>query len=108
MGLMLTIRGECVNAVCPHSAIPSTSTWKNVVRRCANRTLIYFIIHAPSNRLYTVARYFGRFRQTGGPGCTERFIHTMDLFFIAVAKQANDRAEGRVPDLESDITVRQV
>ena len=30
----------------------------------------------------------------------------MDLFFIAVAKQADDRANGRVPDLESYITVR--
>ncbi|KAF8442269.1 isoprenoid synthase domain-containing protein [Boletus edulis BED1] len=50
--------------------------------------------------------FFGRFIQTGGPGCTERFIHTMDLFFIAVAKQADDRAKGRVPDLESYITVR--
>lgn len=44
--------------------------------------------------------------QTGGPGCTERFIHTMDLFFIAVAKQADDRAKGHVPDLESYITMR--
>ncbi|KAG2749955.1 terpenoid synthase [Suillus brevipes Sb2] len=50
--------------------------------------------------------YFSRFIQTGGPGCTERFIHTMDLFFIAVAKQADDRAKGHVPDLESYITVR--
>lgn len=30
----------------------------------------------------------------------------MDLFFIAVAKQADDRANGRIPDLESYITVR--
>ena len=30
----------------------------------------------------------------------------MDLFFIAVAKQADDRAKGRIPDLESYITVR--
>lgn len=51
-------------------------------------------------------RFFSRFIQTGGPGCTERFIHTMDLFFIAVAKQADDRANGRIPDLESYITVR--
>ncbi|KAG8212951.1 isoprenoid synthase domain-containing protein [Butyriboletus roseoflavus] len=50
--------------------------------------------------------YFSRFIQTGGPGCTKRFIHTMDLFFIAVAKQADDRANGRIPDLESYITVR--
>ncbi|KAG2031498.1 isoprenoid synthase domain-containing protein [Suillus americanus] len=50
--------------------------------------------------------YFSRFRQTSGPGCTGRFIHTMDLFFIAVAKQADDRANERVPDLKSYITVR--
>ncbi|KAG2081473.1 isoprenoid synthase domain-containing protein [Suillus cothurnatus] len=31
--------------------------------------------------------YFGRFRETGGPGCTERFIHTMDLWFISAAKE---------------------
>ena len=51
-------------------------------------------------------RFFSRFIQTGGPGCTKRFIHTMDLFFIAVVKQADDRANGRIPDLESYITVR--
>ncbi|KAG2369007.1 isoprenoid synthase domain-containing protein [Suillus spraguei] len=50
--------------------------------------------------------FFSRFMQTGGPGCTERFINTMDLYFIAVAKQADDRAKGRVPDLESYITMR--
>ncbi|KAG2031237.1 isoprenoid synthase domain-containing protein [Suillus americanus] len=50
--------------------------------------------------------YFSRFMQTGGPGCTERFIQTMDLFFIAAAKQADDRAKGRIPDLESYITLR--
>ncbi|OJA19105.1 hypothetical protein AZE42_10031 [Rhizopogon vesiculosus] len=50
--------------------------------------------------------YFSRFMQTGGPGCTERFIHTMDLFFIAVAKQADDRVKGHTRDIESYITVR--
>lgn len=30
----------------------------------------------------------------------------MDLFFIAAVKQAEDRATGRVPDLESYITMR--
>jgi len=30
----------------------------------------------------------------------------MDLFFIAVAKQADDRAKGHTPDLESYIAVR--
>ncbi|KAG1889039.1 isoprenoid synthase domain-containing protein [Suillus fuscotomentosus] len=50
--------------------------------------------------------YFSRFRQTSSSGCTERFIRTMDLFFIAVAKQADDRAKKRIPDLKSYITVR--
>ncbi|KAF8840213.1 terpene synthase [Paxillus ammoniavirescens] len=50
--------------------------------------------------------FFSRFMRTGGPGCTERFIHTMDLFFTAVAKQAEDRANGHIPDLDSYITVR--
>ncbi|KAJ8597532.1 terpenoid synthase [Rhizopogon salebrosus TDB-379] len=50
--------------------------------------------------------YFGRFMQTGGSGCTERFINTMDLFFIAVALQSDDRAKGWIPDLESYITIR--
>jgi hypothetical protein len=77
-----------------------------MVERCANRAFIYSIIHIRFNRLQTVSRYFSRFRQTGGPGCTERFIHTMDLFFIAVAKQADDRAKGYIPDLESYIAVR--
>jgi hypothetical protein len=44
--------------------------------------------------------------QTSGSGCTERFINTMDLFFIAVALQSNDRAKGWIPDLESYITIR--
>ncbi|KAG1731134.1 isoprenoid synthase domain-containing protein [Suillus lakei] len=50
--------------------------------------------------------YFSRFRETGGHGCTERFIHRMNLFFIAVAKQADDRTNGHVPDLETYIAMR--
>jgi hypothetical protein len=44
--------------------------------------------------------------ETAGPGCMGRFVHTMDLFFIAVAQQASDRANGVIPDLESYITIR--
>ncbi|KAG0707378.1 isoprenoid synthase domain-containing protein [Suillus ampliporus] len=47
------------------------------------------------------------FRETAGPGCTERFIHTMGLFFIAAIKQADDRAKGLIPDLGPYIAVRQ-
>ncbi|KAH8100789.1 isoprenoid synthase domain-containing protein [Cristinia sonorae] len=50
--------------------------------------------------------FFGRYVSRGGPGCTERFIHTMDLFFKAVSQQARDRANGVVPELESYIEVR--
>ncbi|KAI0833420.1 terpenoid synthase [Trametes gibbosa] len=50
--------------------------------------------------------FFGRYRRTAGPGCTQRFIHTMDLFFRAVAQQAEDRARGDVPSLEEYIALR--
>ncbi|KAG1868648.1 isoprenoid synthase domain-containing protein [Suillus subluteus] len=32
--------------------------------------------------------FFSRFRETAGPGCTERFIHGSETFFAAVAKQS--------------------
>jgi Terpene synthase family 2, C-terminal metal binding len=51
-------------------------------------------------------RFFARFVRDGGPGCTERFIHTMDLFFKAVAQQSADRAHGWIPDLESYVPLR--
>ncbi|KAG2073063.1 terpene synthase, partial [Suillus decipiens] len=50
--------------------------------------------------------FFNRFRETAGPGCTERFIHGSELFFTAVAKQVDDRAKGNVYNLESYITLR--
>ncbi|KAG1725838.1 isoprenoid synthase domain-containing protein [Suillus lakei] len=50
--------------------------------------------------------YFSRFKMTGGPGCTERFIQAMDLFFIALAQQVDDHAQGRTLDLKSYITLR--
>ncbi|KAI0635875.1 terpenoid synthase [Trametes polyzona] len=50
--------------------------------------------------------FFGRYRRTGGPGCTQRFVHTMGLFFAAIAQQAKDRARGDVPALEEYITLR--
>ncbi|TBU50447.1 terpenoid synthase [Dichomitus squalens] len=50
--------------------------------------------------------FSGRFRRTAGPGCTRRFIETMDLFFRAVAQQARDRARGDVPSLEEYIALR--
>ncbi|KAL7279160.1 hypothetical protein ACG7TL_007000 [Trametes sanguinea] len=50
--------------------------------------------------------FFGRYRRTAGPGCTRRFIETMDLFFRAVAQQAKDRARGDIPSLEEYIALR--
>lgn len=44
--------------------------------------------------------------ERGGPGCVQRFIHTMDLFFKAVAQQARDRHNGVIPDFESYIEIR--
>jgi hypothetical protein len=44
--------------------------------------------------------------RTAGPGCTERFIQNMDLFFQSVISQTRDRAQGVIPDLESYIIVR--
>ena len=50
--------------------------------------------------------FSSRFRRNAGPGCTRRFIETMDLFFRAVAQQARDRARGDVPSVEEYITLR--
>jgi hypothetical protein len=50
--------------------------------------------------------FFKRFTRTAGPGCRERFVHSMDLFFTAVATQSRDRTYGVTPDLDSYITVR--
>ncbi|KAG2047362.1 terpene synthase [Suillus hirtellus] len=47
-----------------------------------------------------------RFKETAGPGCTERFIYTSGLYFAAVAKQVDHRAKGHVYDLESCIALR--
>ncbi|KAI0327815.1 terpenoid synthase [Cubamyces sp. BRFM 1775] len=50
--------------------------------------------------------FFGRYRRTAGPGCTKRFIDTMDLFFKAVVQQAKDRSRGDIPALEEYIALR--
>ncbi|KAI0649179.1 terpenoid synthase [Trametes meyenii] len=50
--------------------------------------------------------FFARYRRTAGPGCTRRFVDTMDLFFRAVAQQARDRARGDIPSLEEYIALR--
>ncbi|KAG2046914.1 terpenoid synthase [Suillus hirtellus] len=50
--------------------------------------------------------YFGRFKETAGPGCTKRFIDGMDLWFIAAAKEVENRAKGHINDVESYIELR--
>lgn len=50
--------------------------------------------------------FFSRYVSRAGLGCTHRFIHYMDLFFIAVLQQATDRQNDVVPELESYIPIR--
>ncbi|KAJ8487526.1 hypothetical protein ONZ45_g9641 [Pleurotus djamor] len=50
--------------------------------------------------------YWRRLIRTGSPGAQQRFIETFDFFFQAVSQQAQDRAEGVIPDLESYIALR--
>ncbi|KAH9943697.1 terpenoid synthase [Amylocystis lapponica] len=50
--------------------------------------------------------FIQRFLPTSGPGCAERFIDTMELFFKAVSQQADDRRSGNIPDLEDYIAMR--
>ncbi|KAF8622004.1 hypothetical protein AX15_007358 [Amanita polypyramis BW_CC] len=50
--------------------------------------------------------FFSRFAETAGPGCRDRFIKNMQLFFKAVAHQVQLKMEGYIPDLESYIVHR--
>ncbi|KAG2141867.1 isoprenoid synthase domain-containing protein [Suillus clintonianus] len=50
--------------------------------------------------------FFSRFKETGGPGCTERFIHTVDLWFISAAKEVDNRAKGHINDVKSYLKLR--
>ncbi|KAI6008809.1 isoprenoid synthase domain-containing protein [Pisolithus orientalis] len=53
-----------------------------------------------------VKSFFDRFRQTAGPGCTERFIHGFYLFFAASEREVERRSKGYIADLESYIAYR--
>jgi hypothetical protein len=48
--------------------------------------VLFYNIHSFSSHSL-VFRFFNRFRETSDPGCPERYIHTMDFFFIAGAKE---------------------
>lgn len=72
------------------------------MRECcisALRDPINFQTENPAGKI--CKSFFTRFTETAGPGCTERFIHVLDLFFIAAAKEVNNRAKGHIHDLES-------
>ncbi|KAJ3561754.1 hypothetical protein NP233_g10002 [Leucocoprinus birnbaumii] len=53
-----------------------------------------------------VKDYTARLAQTAGPGCLNRFIENMELFFKAVVSQANDRSNNKIPTLEEYIDIR--
>lgn len=68
-----------------------------------------FLSHTLSAHLclFYFLSFFKRFLGYGaGSGCRDRFIHSMDLFFKAVARQSLDRANGVIPDLDTYIEVR--
>jgi len=50
----------------------------------AFRDPINFQMNKTAGKMYN--SFFNRFRETSDPGCPERYIHTMDFFFIAGAK----------------------
>lgn len=50
--------------------------------------------------------FFSRFKETAGPGCTERFIQRMELWYTSAAKEMDSRAKGYVYDVESYIELR--
>ncbi|KAF5359149.1 hypothetical protein D9756_002983 [Leucocoprinus leucothites] len=50
--------------------------------------------------------YTSRLQKTAGPGCLQRFIDNMSLFFDAVIVQSSDRMNEKTPTLEEYIDVR--
>lgn len=60
-----------------------------------------------SARVGKMARdLYKRILLTASPGARQRFIETMDFFFQSITQQAEDRAAGVIPDLESYIALR--
>lgn len=53
-----------------------------------------------------VKSFFDRFCQTAGPGCTDRFIRGLDLYFSASEREIERRTQGNISDLESYIEYR--
>jgi hypothetical protein len=55
-----------------------------------------------------VFRFFSRFKETGGPGCTKRFVESNDAWFVCAAKEMDNRLKGHVSSLESYIEIRRI
>ncbi|KAG2052378.1 terpenoid synthase [Suillus hirtellus] len=49
---------------------------------------------------------FSRFIETAVPGCTKRFIHAVDLCFVAAAKEVDSCAKGYIHGLQSYTSLR--
>jgi hypothetical protein len=50
--------------------------------------------------------YWRRLISTASRGVQQRFIETFDFYFQSVTQEAQDRARGAIPDLESYIALR--
>lgn len=53
-----------------------------------------------------VKSFFDLSRRTAGPGCTERLVCGLDLYFSASEREIERRMKGNIPDLESYIDYR--
>lgn len=53
-----------------------------------------------------VKSFFDCFRETAGPGCTERLVRGLDLYFSASEREIERRMKGNISDLESYIVYR--
>jgi hypothetical protein len=94
-----------MNVLFLHCAIPSISIQNRLAQRCANRTNFFYITYVLSESRFAV-RFSSGLKETGGHGCTERFIRAIELFISAVAKNLDDRAKGHMYNLESFLTLR--
>ena len=90
------------------SGHPGSYTGSSADTRLTKMTreqVIIYVLHLPF--IYWLSRSFWtRLSRTASPGARRRFISTFELFFDAVARQAQDRSTTTVPDLESYIAMR--
>ncbi|KAG1814749.1 isoprenoid synthase domain-containing protein [Suillus subaureus] len=77
------------------------------MRECCISALRDPISFQTENPLGKICKsFFSRITATAGSSCTERFIHGLDLFLIAAAKEIDNRAMGHTYDLESYTALR--